>query len=287
MTKRILVVPDVHGRTFWKKPVNNYIDEVDRIVFLGDYLDPYRDEGEEHTPESVYDNLMEIIQLKLDHKKKVILLKGNHDQHYSSRRFYDLARGSRCDKNNWDKYHKVFNQNKDLFQLAYLENVNETPYVFTHAGLTIYWLNVVNSKVWRLSDRDISIANQVIIDRINLLDSDEQGQEMLTIVGKGRALFRGEKTGSVLWADIDEHQIATAPKAYGLDRAFQVFGHTRLYAFQEYMIASNHLAMIDSQRYFIIDENIEQKIVTLLEYERITKWDQAHYERSSINNREK
>lgn len=48
MAKRILVVPDVHGRTFWKKPVNKYIDQVDRIVFLGDYLDPYRDEGEEH-----------------------------------------------------------------------------------------------------------------------------------------------------------------------------------------------------------------------------------------------
>ena len=271
MAIRILVVPDVHGRTFWKEPVNKYFDQVDRIVFLGDYLDPYRDEGEEHTPESVYDNLMEIIQLKLDYKEKVILLKGNHDQHYSSRRFYDLARGSRCDKLNWDKYHKVFNQNRDLFQLAYLENVKDTPYVFTHAGLTVYWLNKVNSKVWRLSDRDISIANQDIIDRINQLDSYDAGQDMLSIVGKGRSLFRGEKTGSVLWADIEEHPIATAPKAYGLDRAFQVFGHTRLHAFQEYMIASNHLAMIDSQRCFMIDESIEPKIETVLEYELIKK----------------
>lgn len=67
--KKILVVPDVHGRMFWKEPVSKYIDQVDRIVFLGDYLDPYRDEGEEHTPENVYDNLMEIKQLKLDHKE--------------------------------------------------------------------------------------------------------------------------------------------------------------------------------------------------------------------------
>ena len=118
MAKRILVVPDVHGRTFWKEPVSKYIGQADRIIFLGDYLDPYRDEGEEHTPESVYDNLMEIIQLKFDNMEKVILLKGNHDQHYSFRRFYDLACGNRCDKINWDKYHKAFNQNKDLFQLA-------------------------------------------------------------------------------------------------------------------------------------------------------------------------
>ena len=269
--KKILVVPDVHGRTFWKKPVNKYIDQVDRIVFLGDYLDPYRDEGEEHTPESAYDNLMEIILLKLSHKEKVILLKGNHDQHYSSRRFYDLARGSRCDKNNWDKYHKVFNQNKDLFQLAHLENVNGIPYVFTHAGLTVYWLNKVNSKVWGLSDRDISIANQDIIDQINLLDDDGLGQDMLSIIGKSRSLFNGEKTGSVLWADIEEHPMAKPPKAYGLDKVFQVFGHTRLDVINSDMVSSDHLAMIDSQRCFIIDESIEQKIVTVLEYEGFKK----------------
>ena len=269
--KKILVVPDVHGRTFWKEPVKKYIDQVDRIVFLGDYLDPYRDEGEEHTPESAYDNLMEIILLKLSHKEKVILLKGNHDQHYSSRRFYDLARGSRCDKNNWDKYHKVFNQNKDLFQLAHLENVNGIPYVFTHAGLTVYWLNKVNSKVWGLSDRDISIANQDIIDQINLLDDDGLGQDMLSIIGKSRSLFHGEKTGSVLWADIEEHPMAKPPKAYGLDKVFQVFGHTRLDVINSDMASSDHLAMIDSQRCFMIDESIEQKIVTVLEYEGFKK----------------
>lgn len=73
MAKRILVVPDVHGRTFWKEPVSKYIDQTERIVFLGDYLDPYRDEGIEYTPKGVYDNLMEIIQLKLDNMKKMIM----------------------------------------------------------------------------------------------------------------------------------------------------------------------------------------------------------------------
>ena len=46
MAKRILVVPDVHGHTFWKEPVNKYIDQVDRIVFLEDYLDPFRYESD-------------------------------------------------------------------------------------------------------------------------------------------------------------------------------------------------------------------------------------------------
>ena len=265
----MLILPDIHGRDFWRKPVQETLKEGDeKIIFLGDYLDPYPDEGEEYTPESVFDNLMGIIQLKLDHKEKVILLKGNHDQHYSSRLFYDLARGSRCDKINWDKYHKEFNHNKDLFQLAYLEVVNGIPYVFTHAGLTVYWLNKVNSKVWRLSDYDISIANQDIIDQINLLDDDGLGQDMLSIIGKSRSLFRGEKTGSVLWADIEEHSIATAPKAYGLDKAFQVFGHTRLNERTSDMILADHLAMIDFQKCFMIDESNNSKIIALIDYEK-------------------
>ena len=37
MTK-ILVIPDIHGRSFWKESCNNWEC---RIVFLGDYHDPY------------------------------------------------------------------------------------------------------------------------------------------------------------------------------------------------------------------------------------------------------
>ena len=210
---------------------------------------------------------MEIIQLKLDNKEKIILLKGNHDQHYSSRMFYELARGSRCDKQNWEKYHEVFNRHKGLFQLAHLETINGTPYVFTHAGLTVYWLNKVNSKVWRMSDSEISIADQNVIDRINLLDDNGLGQEMLSVIGKSRSLFRGEKTGSVLWADIEEHPLGNTPKAYGLNQVFQVFGHTRMDDDLSNMVISDHLAMIDSQRCFMIDDKNEREILSLIEYD--------------------
>ena len=37
MTK-ILIIPDLHGRGFWKEPCNNWTG---KIVFLGDYHDPY------------------------------------------------------------------------------------------------------------------------------------------------------------------------------------------------------------------------------------------------------
>ena len=41
---KILIIPDVHGRTFWHY-AKDHVDEYDKIIFLGDYLDPYRYEG--------------------------------------------------------------------------------------------------------------------------------------------------------------------------------------------------------------------------------------------------
>lgn len=44
MKDNILIVPDVHGRTFWRKPTSN-IDRYGKVIFLGDYLDPYPYKG--------------------------------------------------------------------------------------------------------------------------------------------------------------------------------------------------------------------------------------------------
>ena len=44
---KILIVPDVHGREFWRQPVTEVLNDPGlkntRIVFLGDYVDPYFD----------------------------------------------------------------------------------------------------------------------------------------------------------------------------------------------------------------------------------------------------
>ena len=64
MAKKILVIPDIHGETFWKEPVQKYLEQVDRIIFLGDYLDPYRSHLEKYNFDAIYNNLMEIIDLK-------------------------------------------------------------------------------------------------------------------------------------------------------------------------------------------------------------------------------
>ena len=38
----ILIIPDIHGRTFWKDACSKWEG---KVIFLGDYLDPYSDEG--------------------------------------------------------------------------------------------------------------------------------------------------------------------------------------------------------------------------------------------------
>ena len=264
MSKKILVVPDVHGRIFWKEPVKKYLDAVDRVVFLGDYLDPY--EGEEGLAEDIFENMMEIIELKQNNKEKVVLLKGNHDQHYASERFEEQAGGTRLDQQNWNKYHQSFTDYKDLFQIAHMELMNGMPYVFSHAGLTLYWLKKVNDNLWNLFDNQISVADPEIIERINMLDDDGKGQDMLSVVGSYRSWF-GEKTGSVLWADVEEHAIPNAPKAYGLNKVFQVFGHTKLNESCD-KIEFDNLAMIDSRQCFMIDESIKQKIIAIKDNEK-------------------
>ena len=40
----IAIIPDVHGRQFWKDVIPRK-DEFEKIIFLGDYLDPYGFEG--------------------------------------------------------------------------------------------------------------------------------------------------------------------------------------------------------------------------------------------------
>ena len=111
------------------------------------------------------------------------------------------------------------------------------------------------------------MADSNIIEMINMLDDTNEGLELLSVIGHSRSR-RGETTGSVLWADVEEHPIAQGPKIYGLNRVFQVFGHTNLAACREDMIKGDNLAMIDSQQCFMIDENINEKIVTISDYEK-------------------
>lgn len=71
----ILVCGDIHGRKFWKKPCEN-IEPYDKVIFLGDYLDPY-DFEHISVPQAIV-NFEDILELKKNNMDKVVLLLGNH-----------------------------------------------------------------------------------------------------------------------------------------------------------------------------------------------------------------
>jgi predicted phosphodiesterase len=85
---KVLVLGDIHCRNFWRKAIYDNIGKVDKIIFLGDYLDPYPEEIKKN-PELMevndfYDSyhaldmLNDIVSLKKNEPNKFILLTGNH-----------------------------------------------------------------------------------------------------------------------------------------------------------------------------------------------------------------
>ena len=75
---KILILGDIHGRSFWKEPCDNWKD---RIVFIGDYHDPYGEyvDGEPDKAVSLT-NLRELAAFVENrrHTSSTICLLGNH-----------------------------------------------------------------------------------------------------------------------------------------------------------------------------------------------------------------
>ena len=114
---KILVIPDIHSRKFWREHINS---DVDRIIFLGDYLDPYPDEIRD-SPDSMecksfddYESnlrmLNDIITLKKSNPDKVVLLTGNHTDSYI---WDNFSAATRTDHINWEEYHNFYLENLD------------------------------------------------------------------------------------------------------------------------------------------------------------------------------
>ena len=105
----ILIIPDVHGRTFWKDALDD-IEDYDKVIFLGDYLDPYPGEGIKFV--EAMEVLSSIVQLKVENLDKVVLLLGNHDLHYFNPLYRDKAMCWRYDEEYAEMAEEYFDMNK-------------------------------------------------------------------------------------------------------------------------------------------------------------------------------
>lgn len=225
---KALVIPDIHGRTFWKEAVKEH--ENDLIIFLGDYLDPYTG-LEDITKEDAFNNFIEIIEFKKTHMDNVILLLGNHDCTYAiGTHICDC----RADYQRYKRISNLFEENRNLFQLAYEIIIDDKRYIFSHAGIHMDYAKDFFGK-------DVKVEDLVALFNDAWNKEDDNVLNSLGIVSYYR--WGPSQYGSIVWADIRE--FSKEPEEF----AFQIVGHTQL----KQPIIMNNIAVLDCHRAFIFD----------------------------------
>ena len=222
----ILVIPDVHGRPFWKDAVEKHSEDCEKIVFLGDYLDPYP--WEWITRKMTIENFKEIIKYKKDNQEKVVLLLGNHDLAYYDRNFPYRVR---YDSSNAYKIKQNFGKNRSLFQLAYEADLDKH-YLFTHAGVLKSWY-----------ERHKELIGDLTVENLNRLKTFPGGIRALCDVSRLRGGFG--RVGSMVWSDIEEKS-----EIEDFDGIYQVFGHSQQ---DSQPVITGTWACLDCRRAFVLN----------------------------------
>ena len=214
---KILIVPDVHGRAFWHRALE-LVDQVDQIVFLGDYLDPYSHEGISF--DLALEEFNKILEFKKEYPELVTLLVGNHDMHYIIEDFMDCSRRNTA---MLDQLHKLYNSNLDLFNLIHIED----DWLFSHAGVYKGWMDK-----YEFTLEDLNLKT--------FLGSHWPALEDLS-------MYRGgyNYVGSCIWADIRESVKNELFPGYK-----QIVGHTQL---NDKPYITDKIVCVDVRRCFILD----------------------------------
>lgn len=236
MEKKILIIPDVHGRRFWRDAIHT--DDYDKVIFLGDYLDPY---PQEHIgPLTAQHGLEDIMYYYDKHPDKVVLLLGNHDMHYLSERYRDFSMSDRYNEEFSDYYYFLFNKG-DRFKLAHEETIGGRKYLFTHAGVTMPWLK-----------QNKDIIGEPDAEHLNRLLLTDKGIEALAQVG----LLRGGMylNGSMVWCDCIEMAMSDP-----IPDVYQIVGHSQQVS--GIPVITPHFACLDCRSAFVLDGKGKLKIV--------------------------
>ena len=223
----LVIIPDVHGRTFWREAVRTHPD--DGFIFLGDYLDPYP--HEDISREDAFAGLLDIIDFKKRNPDRVTLLLGNHDLHY----LYPEMMGSRYDFRNAERNAHLFHDNQTLFKMAYETVAGGRRFLFSHAGVGMGWI--------RQSFPGLA-PEELTAELFNDLVGYPRFMDALGDVSCYRC---GDKPwGSMVWADVQEQGY----EENQLPSVVQVFGHTQVampFNFE------NRIYCLDCRRCFRLD----------------------------------
>lgn len=235
----VIIIPDVHGRSFWKEAINKFPKEEFpnlKIIFLGDYLDPYISLDNVSNEDAFYNFNLILEEAKKD--SRIQLLIGNHDWHY----FVNLDT-CRMDFMREKEIEALFRQNIDMFKLVETIELDDCKYVFSHAGITMNWLEDISSlapyiiEKWKVTE-EFPIKEEDPkwiwinkVTKINEAHDFEIFNECLTnfhdsfysclpsMISRERGGINPH--GSLIWADVHEHLYSNDIRGI-----FQIFGHT-------------------------------------------------------------
>lgn len=270
MENELILIPDVHGRTFWKNAVKD-LQPNQKVIFFGDEHDPYPQEQIDTI--SSLENFKEILKFKEEHMDQVVLLWGNHSFHY----LYPMLNGSRKDMGNYEILHNYYTKHKDWFQFMYVHEENGLTTILSHAGVHFQWLNDLR-KYLGLSEVKTS---EEFINAIKTFNEWNPENKYVWDV----SMYRGGRSriGSCLWADIrewfiepyfkgwiqqDDYEIETTLNINEIpqyENIYQIVGHSQL---SKDPLISDKIAFIDCRRAFKykknqileLDESIPEKI---------------------------
>ena len=244
MEKKIntLIIPDVHGRLFWKEPVEQVLKDSDaQIVFLGDYLDPYPHEwedGEDYRRISI-ERFKEIIEFKKANPDRITLLIGNHDGGYC---LGDHICSCRHDYANSREIERLFLDNVELFKIAEEKDINDKHFIFSHAGILKKWVE----RVWGEEDMNregFNVVNELnnawLTDNYGILDS-------LGDYDYYRG-WGGGRYASPIWSDIRSWVDVEPEETYG----YNIVGHTQC---DENPVLLKAIADLDCRKAFYLDD---------------------------------
>lgn len=211
----VLIIPDVHGLDFWKKPCNNW-DGI--IIFLGDYVDPYLPT----TQKEALENLKELVEFSKTTKNTCRFLLGNHDFTY----FTDFAP---CRFNYKDKDIIKSLLNELNLRLCTYINYEFITYLFSHAGFTNGWLGDCS-----YIDGEYTLVN-------GWLDIKSKLAQV--------PFSRGgdDKYGSCIWNSLEDFET----EEHDLHNTYQIFGHT--WAGRTGPVITKDYAMLDCHKPFILN----------------------------------
>lgn len=204
--KKILVIPDLHEKNIWEKIINE-AGTVDKIVFLGDYVDSWT-----HEKKACLDNLENIIEFKKQHMDSVELLLGNHDIAYM---YYPNYACSGFQKDCQYELQLLFSSNSELFKISFAEG----NYLFSHAGISIKWFEKYKNllELNGFKEGDVISLNKAL----NQMKEGKNLRDALFEIGEARGGMRYD-IGGPLWADISE------TTGFQIPNINQIIGHSKV-----------------------------------------------------------